>query len=81
MAEKDPSAKSRVADALKAGLEKQLIGEADDAMLAGHGSHVVSAVQPLEALAAKDLGASGNWSQEKINSFAEKIAKLVAEES
>jgi hypothetical protein len=77
---KDPSATARIADALKAGLERQLIDEADD-LPSQHASHVVSAIQLLEQGAAKDRGTSGSWSQEKINTFAEKIAKLVADES
>jgi len=80
-AKNDPSATSRVADALKSGLESQLMDETDGASLAGHGSHVVSSMQNLEALAAKDAPASGGWSQDRIDSFAAKIVKLVADES
>lgn len=72
------STRARVADVLKAGLERDLANTAEilDLAVAGHGSHVVSNKFDPGAAAQEDGDMLLSWDDEKFEKFAERLSEL-----
>jgi hypothetical protein len=69
------SVRARVANVLKAGLERDLT-KASDLYLAGHGSHIVNAAFEPGVLAQEDGEMLSGWDDERFEKFAERLSEL-----
>jgi hypothetical protein len=72
------SVRTRVSDVLKAGLERDLTRKLqdDDAAVAGHASHIVSAKFEPGVLAQEDEEMLSSWDEERFEKFAERLSEL-----
>ena len=69
-------ASARVADVLKSKVEHQLIDD-HPVTVAGHASHVVSAMFAPDGTVTQDEGQSAeSWDDEKYREFVERLSKL-----
>jgi hypothetical protein len=66
-------ASARVADVLKSSIERGLIEEDDAVLLAGHGSHIVTAIVDPSA---EESQMAVSWDDNKYRAFAERLTQL-----
>jgi len=69
------SVRTRVADVLKSGLERDLTRTLNAAPVAGHASHIVSAKFEPAVLAQEDEEMLSSWDDERFEKFAERLSE------
>jgi hypothetical protein len=67
--------RARVAEVLKAGMERDLT-RTSDMYLAGHGSHIVNAAFEPGVLAQEDGEMLSGWDDERFEKFAQRLSEL-----